>query len=210
MAHPPATRRPQPLRIVELVGPERDAAIPILKESFTGYYRWHAKRTLREIATARAALVGGSIAGVALWENLLPEVGYLYYLFVGPAFRRHGVGAALLDDALGRLRRRGAVVVFAAAEAENDPSVGLLRSRGFRTTERKELGWKDGGLGAWGLRSRMRVIGGELVLGLRLDRPSPRATPSGRRRPRRPIDPGQSTPRRPPKRSSRTPPRVSR
>jgi hypothetical protein len=39
---------------------------------------------------------------------------------------------------------------------------------------RKELGWREGGLGAWGLRSRMRIISGETLYGRRL-RPQPTA-----------------------------------
>jgi ribosomal protein S18 acetylase RimI-like enzyme len=167
---PRGSDAPDPtLRLIDLVGEARDAAIPILKESFTGYYRWHAKRTLREIAEARAAVRNGTIAGVALLEPLLPQVGYVYYLFVARTERRRGIGGRLLDDAIRRFRRSGAVIVYAAAETENRPSVRLLESRGFRATARKELGWQDGGMGAWGLRSRMRVIGGEVLFGLRLD-----------------------------------------
>jgi ribosomal protein S18 acetylase RimI-like enzyme len=158
-------------RIAELVGAARDNALPILKESFTGYYRWHAKRTLREIAVARGAYVGDALAGVALLDRLDPEVGYVYYLFVGADHRRHGVGARLLDHTLAGFRRDGVSVVYAVAEEVNRASIGLFRSRGFRVVERRELGWKEGGLGAWGLRSRMRIIGGEVLLGLRLDVP---------------------------------------
>ncbi|MCI4325910.1 MAG: GNAT family N-acetyltransferase [Thermoplasmata archaeon] len=125
---------------------------------------------------ARGAFVGTTLAGMILLENLVPEVGYLYYLFVGTAHRRTGVGSALLDDALHRFQRDGVTVVYAVAEEGNEASIGLFESRGFRTVERRELGWKDGGLGAWGLRSRMRIIGGEVLLGRRLPTsPAPRA-----------------------------------
>jgi hypothetical protein len=73
-----------------------------------------------------------------------------------------------LDDALRRLKAEGVEVVFAAAERTNRRSLALLRSRGFRRTQRKERTWNEGGLGAWGLRSRMHIISGEVVLGLRL------------------------------------------
>ena len=46
--------------------------------------------------------------------------------------------------------------------------VAALERRGFRRVERKELGWEEGGLGAWGLRSRMTLVGGEFLMGLRL------------------------------------------
>jgi ribosomal protein S18 acetylase RimI-like enzyme len=62
----------------------------------------------------------------------------------------------------------GAEVVYAAAEEDNAGSIALFRSRGFRVVERKELGYREGGLGAWGLRSRMYLVGGEVLLGLRV------------------------------------------
>jgi ribosomal protein S18 acetylase RimI-like enzyme len=163
-----AKPRTAKIAVTELATADRLLALPILKESFTGIYRWHAKRSLQEVATARAARVDGALAGVALLEQLEPEVGYVYYVFVGSQHRRQGIGAALLDDALAIFRRRNSSVVYAVAESANGASIGLFRSRGFRTTERDELGWREGGLGAWGLRSRMRVVYGEVVLGLRL------------------------------------------
>jgi predicted GNAT family acetyltransferase len=149
-------------RLLDLIGKARASAEPILKESFTGYYRWHAKRTLT--------------------ERLVPQVGYVYYVFVGTAHRRQGIGALLLDDALSRFRRDRVAVVYSVAESEHGPSYELLCSRGFRPVARKELGWAEGGLGAWGLRSRMRIIGGEVLLGRRLEEPEARAKERPRRR----------------------------
>ncbi len=192
------------LRISELNGRAREHAIPILKESFTGVYRWHAKRTLREIATVRGAKVGRDIVGVSLIENLLPEVGYDSYIFDGRATRRRGVGARLLDDAVGRFRRGTASVAYSVAT--NRASAGLLRSRGFRRVARRELGWREGGLGAWGLRSRMRIIAGEVLFGRRLDRspgtggPEKTTSVPPTRQGRRSLPP-----RRPPSRPMRTP-----
>lgn len=152
----------------DLVGDARGRAVPILTEGFVGIYRWHAKRTLREVSRVRAAEVDGTILGVSLLERLAPEVGYVYYLSVGLAHRRRGIGGVLLDDALGIFRRDGALVVYGAVEENNEASQALFRSRGFRLVERKETSYRDGGLGAWGLRRRMWLVGGEVLLGLRL------------------------------------------
>jgi ribosomal protein S18 acetylase RimI-like enzyme len=168
-------RPPPRIRLRGLSGSARSGVLPILKESFTGYYRWHAKRTLLEIERVQVATLNRTIAGAALLERLVPEVGYISYIFVGSGFRRRGVGAALFDDAIRKFRRQRVLVVYAVAEPENRASIALIRSRGFRRTERKETSWKEGGLGAWGLRSRMRIIGDEVLFGLRLD------TPIGRR-----------------------------
>ncbi len=157
-----------PIRLADLPKEERSTAIPTLKESFEGYYRWHAKRTLRDVERVRVARLGGQVVAVSMFERLRPEVGYVNYLAVARAYRRAGFGGRLLDDALRRLKGEGVEVVFAAAETSNQRSLALLRSRGFRRTRRKERTWSEGGLGAWGLRSRMHIVSGEVIVGLRL------------------------------------------
>jgi ribosomal protein S18 acetylase RimI-like enzyme len=87
---------------------------------------------------------------------------------VGETVRHQGIGGLLLDDALARFRSEGARIVYGAAEEDNTTSIALFRSRGFRVVERDEPGLKEGGLGAWGLRSRMMLVSGEVLLGLRL------------------------------------------
>ena len=157
-----------PIELIELTGASRETAVPVVIDSFVGIYRWHAKRTLRAVSLVRAALLGDEVAGVAMLERLTPEVGYVYDLAVRRPFRRRGVGARLLDYALAGFARGGIRVVYAAAEEDNASSIALFRSRGFRTVERREIGYREGGLGAWGLRSRMWIVSGEVLLGLRL------------------------------------------
>lgn len=164
-------------KLVDLVGPARERAIPVVIDSFVGIYRWHAKRTLRNVSVVRAAQSGDEIAGIAMLERLNPEVGYVYYLAVRAAFRRRGVGGLLLDDAIEAFARNGVRVVYGAAEEENAGSIALFLSRGFRVVERRERGYREGGLGAWGLRSKMWVVSGEVLLGRRLA-PEPAAAPS--------------------------------
>jgi ribosomal protein S18 acetylase RimI-like enzyme len=160
------------LRLLDLGPAERERAVPVIKEGFTGIYRWHAKRTLRTATWVRAVEVGdGKLVGVAILDRLAPEVGYVYYLSVSTARRGSGLGGLLLDDALAIFRKDGASVAYGAVEADNEPSLRLFRSRGFRSVERRELGYLEGGLGAWGLRSKMTLVGGELLLGLRLGEP---------------------------------------
>ena len=156
------------LKLVDLPGGSRESAVPILIDSFVGIYRWHAKRTLREVGTVRGAERDGALLGITMLERLAPEVGYVYYIAVAAAARRQGIGGVLLDDAMDRFRREGAQVLYAAVRSDNAASAALFESRKFRTVERKELGYREGGLGAWGLRSRMRLVYGERLLGLRL------------------------------------------
>jgi len=158
--------------LIDLMGADRERAVPALKDGFVGIYRWHAKRTLRSATWVRAVVFGHEVAAVSVLERLDPEVGYVYYLSTAAHRRRRGFGARLLDDALELFRREGVRVVYGAAEEDNVPSIALFRSRGFRAVERKELGFREGGLGAWGLRSRMTLVGGEVLLGLRLAPPA--------------------------------------
>jgi len=151
--------------IFDLAPSDRERAVPALRESFTGIYRWHAKRTLRDIGTVRAIAVGGEVAAVAMLEQFDADVAYVYYLFVGSRWRRRGLAGRLLDDAVLRFRRAGARVVYAACEEENSASRRLFASRGFREVTPEEPTWREGGLGARGYRSRMWVVRGEVLLG---------------------------------------------
>lgn len=157
------------VELVDLPAGAREPVVPVLIDSFVGIYRWHAKRTLRDVRWVRGARLENEIVGVSMLEPLTPEVGYVYYLAVKAAQRGRGIGAVLLDDALDRFRRERIRVVYGAAEEDNTPSLALFRSRGFRTVERRELGHAEGGLGARGVRSRMRLVYGEVLLGRRLD-----------------------------------------
>jgi ribosomal protein S18 acetylase RimI-like enzyme len=181
----PVRNRLPPVEVVDLVGEDRERAVPALKDGFEGIYRWHAKRTLRSATWVRAALLRGEVVAVSVLERLDPAVGYVYYLSTLRSHRREGLGALLLDDALALFRREGTLVAYGAAEEENVASIELFRSRGFRPVERKELGFREGGLGAWGLRSRMTLVGGEVLMGIRF---SPTDSPAARDRPA-PVDP---------------------
>jgi len=175
-----AAAREVPIRLVDLVGSERERAVPAIRDGFTGIYRWHATRELRQVTRVRAASAAGTIVGVALLDVLEPEVGYVYYITVLSAHRRSGVGGQLLDDALAQFRSGGAEVVYAAIRTDNLPSRLLFERRGFREVGRREEPlWRDGGLGAWGLRSRMRIVPGERLLGVRLVLPDAAHRPRG-------------------------------
>lgn len=163
-----AAAAPTSTELVDLREGARESAVEVLIGSFTGIYRWHAKRTLRRIETVRAAIRDRQIIGVSMLETLSPDVGYVYYIAVAPHARGSGVGGLLLDDALARFRAGGSAVVYAAVVIGNSASMRLFRSRGFRTVDRKEPDLREGGLGARGLRGRMMLVSGEALLGIRL------------------------------------------
>ena len=154
--------------LVELLGVDRASAIPVVDDGFEGIYRWHARRKLRDVPVVRAVRVGNRIVGVAMLDRIDEAVGYVYYVAVSRAHRGRGLGGRLLDDALHRFRADRLRVAYGAVEEENAASIALFRSRGFRTVDRAEPGFRDGGLGAWGLRSRMMLVPGEVLFGIRL------------------------------------------
>jgi ribosomal protein S18 acetylase RimI-like enzyme len=170
---PVPIRRPPTLRVrvIDLDGADRERSVPVIKDGFVGVLRWHAKRTMREVPRVRAAVVSAQVVGVSLLERLVDEVGYVHYIAVLSSHRRQGIADRLLEDALRYFRREGAEVVFAAADEGNVASQAMLSARGFRPTARKETSYRLGGLGGWGLRCGMGVLGGERLFGLRLRPP---------------------------------------
>ena len=168
-----------PVVLMDLISPEdRMTAVPVVQEGFEGVYRWHAKRTLRDAWRVRGARDDVGLVGVTMLERPAPEVGYIFYVAVGARWRGRGLGGRMIDDALEIFRRVGAGVAYAAAEEDNVASLALFRSRGFRRVERhEEPSYAEGGLGAWGIRHRLLVVRGEVLLGLRLPVASPGAGP---------------------------------
>lgn len=152
--------------LVQIHGVPREARprlASIVKESFTGLYRWHALRTLGSVDRVRAAVQGDDAVGLAMFTLLEPGLGYLYYIAVRPSHRAGGVGGLLLDDSLAVLRDAGAREVFACIRAENTTSIRLFSSRGFARSGFRDLARQRGVGGALRLWRRMVAAPGERV-----------------------------------------------
>ncbi|MDK2917033.1 MAG: hypothetical protein PWR25_1590, partial [Euryarchaeota archaeon] len=69
------------------------------------------------------------------WPHYLKRESacYISSLSVAPAERGSGVGSALLDDALRRVRSRGGARIVLSVIAPNPPAVRLYERAGFRT-----------------------------------------------------------------------------
>jgi ribosomal protein S18 acetylase RimI-like enzyme len=135
----------------------------IVDQSFQGIYRWHARRTLRSVKWVRKATRAGTRVGLTMVTMLGQSCGYICYIAVTPAQRAKGIGGFLLDDALELLRAAGAQEVFACAQADNVPSIRLLRSRDFVRTGFRELVLVKGFARTARLWIRMVVAPGERV-----------------------------------------------
>ena len=151
------------MTITEVSRESRESLLPILDQSFTGIYRWHAKRTLCSVRWVRVASKDSRHAGLAMLTMLAGRVGYVYYIAVSPSQRSAGIGGLLLDDALATLRAAGAAVALACVRADNTPSIRLLQSRHFARTGFGELVRSRGLARAAVIWIRMFVAPGERV-----------------------------------------------
>jgi len=148
--------------ILEVSPAERASLEPILEESFEGWYLRHSRKTLHEISTVKAVWVDGKPAGLAMLKMLDSDAGYVYYIAVARAHRRKGLASRLLDDALSYFSALGSRTVYASVE--NEESVSLFSSKGFRRTNFGELSKKHGLLGAISMYRGMVAVPGEVLL----------------------------------------------
>jgi ribosomal protein S18 acetylase RimI-like enzyme len=151
------------MKIEEVPVDGRRSLRPVLDESFTGLYRWHARRTLRSVAQVRKATRDGALLGFTMSTMVGKDIGCIYYAAVTTSARAQGVGGALLDDALQRLRADGAREFFACARSKNEPAVRLLQSRNFARTSFHEVAFAKGFAATVRLWVRMVVVPGETV-----------------------------------------------
>src|SRR4051812_46033492 len=141
---------------------------------------------------------GGGVVGYAYSSSYRPRPGYArtreVSVYLAAAARGRGLGRALYDELLERLRADGVHQVLAVIALPNDASEALHRSCGFtRVGVLPEVGWKLGrwiDTAGWGL-----TLSGADPEGLTLaatrpagvgPRPAPPAPSRPGRRPRRP------------------------
>jgi ribosomal protein S18 acetylase RimI-like enzyme len=151
---------------VDVPADRRGALEPILQESFEGLYLWHAKKTLHDLPTVRAAMLAGEPVGLIMPKSIEPSVGYVFYVAVTPAHRGTGVARQLLRDALQRFRSTGAKEVFASVEEDNIPSEKLFEAEGFKRTSLLEVTKRYGPVRALNMYRMMVVVPGEVLLHL--------------------------------------------
>lgn len=68
------------------------------------------------------------------WNDLLDTAGWLHDLFVAEEARGWGIGAALLEAGMARLKARGAPRVILKTAWHNAPARALFAKLGFRPT----------------------------------------------------------------------------
>ncbi len=96
---------------------------------------WSAGSLLEEVDNPNAVFLvcrqkGGPVVGYAGFLYVLDE-GYIANIAVHPAFRRSGVGDALMKGLLSEARLRGLSFLTLEVRRGNLPAVGLYKKYGF-------------------------------------------------------------------------------
>lgn len=81
--------------------------------------------------------------GYAAFRHVGPE-SELLRVAVAPAARNRGVGRALVEDGLARLRERGVATCFLEVRPANAPALALYARLGFCTIDRRRRYFADG------------------------------------------------------------------
>ena len=87
----------------------------------------------------------GMLCGHAIFQLKKDDAGqtygYCYTRYVLPRYRRRGVAARLLDEALGWFGEAGAAYALAHTHATNEPLRALFECAGFVVSERVDGRW---------------------------------------------------------------------
>jgi ribosomal-protein-alanine N-acetyltransferase len=83
-----------------------------------------------------AELKSRRIAGYLI-TRIFEEEGEILNVAVAPENRRQGLGAGLLDHALGDLKQRGVSTIFLEVRASNEAALALYVGKGFQPIGRR-------------------------------------------------------------------------
>ncbi|OPZ20274.1 MAG: ribosomal-protein-alanine N-acetyltransferase [candidate division BRC1 bacterium ADurb.BinA364] len=103
-------------------------------ETICGFLSWDGSLLVR-------AYMNGTLAGFQI-SNLIS--GQLITLDVHPAFRRRGIGSAILGATLEQMRNQGLPLAQCEIATHNKASIELHKKFGFRTLGRIERYYEDG------------------------------------------------------------------
>jgi len=114
-------------------GEDLDEVMNIERTSFSS--PWPAVAFLSEISKeyslAFVATVPERIAGYICAQHVLDE-GHILNLAVHPELRRKGIGNALAEELLGRLKTQGCRIFYLEVRMSNAPAMQFYEHLGFR------------------------------------------------------------------------------
>lgn len=107
----------------------------------SGYRRFLAGEMQSSASLVLVAEVDGHVAGYAFgrheprnWEMLMDESGVLHDVYVDDTIRARGVGTALVQGFVARMRAQGATRIVLHTASQNAAGQALFRKIGFRVT----------------------------------------------------------------------------
>lgn len=103
---------------------------------YRGSGSWEGVNGRKDLLWLARAEEGEAMGCVALRE-LVPGRVEVKHLYVAPAARRRGIGAALMDAFEAEAARRGASIVLETGNRQPE-SIALYRKRGYRASGRYE------------------------------------------------------------------------
>lgn len=83
-------------------------------------------------------------AGAMILARVIADEAEVLTLAVDPAVQRHGLGRALLEQALATARQRGAAAMFLEVASGNEPGCALYAAAGFVTVGCRRGYYPDG------------------------------------------------------------------
>jgi ribosomal protein S18 acetylase RimI-like enzyme len=115
---------------------DRRPALDVDNRAFPAFWRlddagFREAMTATPSARFRVAVVDRRVAGYAV-TGRAGHRGYLQRLAVDPDVQGHGLGRALVADALEWLRRRGVTNAVVNTQVENERALALYLATGFR------------------------------------------------------------------------------
>ena len=122
-----------------------DAMAAIEQRAFSDPWPPSAFSDLLAQAYARltaASDAHGDLCGYCVVLQVLDE-GEIANIAVAPEYRRRGVAAQLLDEALSSVSALGVTSVFLEVRLSNDAARGLYASRGFQPVGRRRAYYRE-------------------------------------------------------------------
>jgi ribosomal-protein-alanine N-acetyltransferase len=103
------------------------------RAAFGAGEQWSERSWLGEVlGEGRTTLLARRHVPVgAIALQTVGDVADLHRLVVSPAYRRRGIGAALVTAGLGAVRHAGARTVLLEVAYDNDPAIALYQALGF-------------------------------------------------------------------------------
>ena len=132
-----AVRRCRPTEMDQVVRVDHAAFAPPWQLDVAGIRDAMAATPRSRLRLVTSPALGGAVAGYAVCGRA-GRTGYLQRLAVDPTVHGHGLGRALLADALGWLARWRATEVLVNTQETNRRAIDVYLSAGFRA-DRSEL-----------------------------------------------------------------------